>query len=252
MIWNNITRIKEDKMEVIKIDVKQKIASVEGTPIIVCGNSDYTMSFTFDDEWNDEKNKVARFRFKKFGLKKFIDMPIHDDTCRVPKLVGIGLVRVGVYAGNLKTTTGAKIECQKSILCDDAEEMAEPFENLYDELHSELDNKLGADDVIAEFNKNATFEDNDVYSANAVNKEFNRQGAYIDKKLAEIDAKEDVGNKVTEVDEDSTDDKYASAKAVYDFGTRILAIHQEQVDAQMNELEERLTAYIGGLDNGYY
>jgi hypothetical protein len=53
-------------------------------------------------------------------------------------LLGIGLVRVGVYAGDLRTTTGAKIKCTKSILCDDAEEMVEPFENLYEKIKEDI------------------------------------------------------------------------------------------------------------------
>lgn len=126
-------------MKDIKITVTKKVASVEGTPIIVCGNSDYTLSFTFDDEWSNEQNKVARFSFVKNGLKRFIDMPVHDNTCQVPVLIGIGLVRVGVYAGNLKTTTGAKIKCYKSILCDDADTIDEPFENLYEELMEKIE-----------------------------------------------------------------------------------------------------------------
>lgn len=125
-------------MEDIKIIVKDKVASVEGTPSIVCGNNDYTLSFTFDEEWEDEPNKVARFSFVKNGIKSFIDMPIEDNACKVPVLLGIGLVRVGVYAGELKTTTGAKISCTKSILCDDANEMDEPWENIFNELKEQI------------------------------------------------------------------------------------------------------------------
>jgi hypothetical protein len=125
-------------MKNIEITVMKKVAYADGMPTIVCGNNDYTLSFKFDDEWNDEQNKVARFSFTKNGLKGFIDMPIENNTCKVPVLLGIGLVRVGVYAGNLRTTTGAKIKCTKSILCDDAEEMAEPFENLYEEIKGSI------------------------------------------------------------------------------------------------------------------
>lgn len=164
-------------MKDIKITVTKKIASVEGTPIIVCGNSDYTLSFTFDDEWSNEQSKVARFNFVKNGLKSFIDVPIHDNTCQVPVLIGIGLVRVGVYAGDLKTTTGAKIKCHKSILCDDADTMDEPFENLYEELKEEIDEirntQVQSDvEIIAEFNDTQEYETNQVYNANSVNAVF--------------------------------------------------------------------------------
>lgn len=125
-------------MKNIEITVMKKVAYADGMPTIVCGNNDYTLSFVFDDEWSDELHKVARFSFVKNGLKGFIDVPIENDTCKVPVLLGIGLVRVGVYAGDLRTTTGAKIKCTKSILCDDAEEMVEPFENLYEEIKGNI------------------------------------------------------------------------------------------------------------------
>jgi hypothetical protein len=125
-------------MNAIKITVEKKIASVEGLPEIVCGNSGYTLSFAFDNEWSDEQNKVARFSFNKNNKKCFIDMPIENNTCQVPVLVGIALVRVGVYAGELKTTTGAKIKCIKSIICDDAEATEEGMQNLYEKLQGQI------------------------------------------------------------------------------------------------------------------
>jgi lysophospholipase L1-like esterase len=127
-------------MKNIEITVVKKVAYADGMPTIVCGNNDYTLSFVFDDEWSDELHKVARFSFVKNGLKGFIDVPIENDTCKVPVLLGIGLVRVGVYAGDLRTTTGAKIKCTKSILCDDAEVMDDPFENLYEKINKTIDN----------------------------------------------------------------------------------------------------------------
>ena len=165
-------------MKDIKIIVTKKVASVEGTPIIVCGNSDYTLSFTFDDEWSNEQNKVARFSFIKNGLKSFIDMPINDNTCQVPVLIGIGLVRVGVYAGDLKTTTGAKIKCHKSILCDDADTMDEPFKNLYNEIMKKFSKK---EDVANKLTEYTTVEtDEPYYSAKAVNEMIATMGGVLE------------------------------------------------------------------------
>ena len=158
-------------MEDIKIIVENKVASVEGTPFIVCGNNDYTLSFTFDKEWNDEQDKVARFGFIKNGLKSFIDVPIQDDKCNVPVMLGIGLVRVGVYAGELKTTTGAKIGCIKSILCDDADEMDEPYINIYNELLKKIEEMGGISlNIIQSLDLDLETEygENDVPSAQSV------------------------------------------------------------------------------------
>lgn len=219
-------------MEVININVKQKIASVEGSPIIVCGNSDYTMAFTFDEEWNDEENKVARFSYVKNGLKGFIDAPIHDGICQVPVLIGIGLVRVGAYAGNLRTTTGAKIKCQKSILCDDAEEMAEPFENLYEEMHKEIDNIVVDTDNIGD----------GAVTINKVEQNFFKNGVTFVSPSGDIDVNVttrhpypvinvclDLKNKTDEITEESTNE-IPTAKAVVDY----------------------VNTVIGGIENGSY
>lgn len=229
-------------MEDIKIIVKDKVASTEGTPSIICGNNDYTMSFTFDKEWNNEPNKVARFRFKKNGIETFIDVPIKDDKCQVPVLLGIGLVRVGVYAGELRTTTGAKIKCTKSILCDDVQEMDEPFENLYDELMEELKKKHDTDDVITEFDLNKEYGEHQVYSANAVNEEFKANTEIIIKSLAN---KETISNKVTEIEHDSPDGTYPTVNAVYNFGVRVIDQHREEVNGQIEALRNEI---VGGLD----
>lgn len=103
-------------MKEIGIVVTEKIATVNGTPLIVCDNSDYTIKFTFDTEWAKADNKIARFSFLKNGLNRYIDIPIENDTCNVPILSDIEAVAVGAYAGNLQTTTGAVIKCKKSIL----------------------------------------------------------------------------------------------------------------------------------------
>ena len=103
-------------MKEIGIVVTEKIATVNGTPLIVCDNSDYTIKFTFDTEWATADNKIARFSFLKNGLNRYIDVPIENDTCNVPILSDIEAVAVGAYAGNLQTTTGAVIKCKKSIL----------------------------------------------------------------------------------------------------------------------------------------
>lgn len=125
-------------MEQIKVVIADKVASVVGTPTIICGNSDYEISFTFDEEWNTEENKVARFTFRINDKKKFIDVPIEEQKCRVPKLIDIALVKVGVYAGDLRTTTGARIRCKKSILCGNAEETEEGMKNLYEKLQGQI------------------------------------------------------------------------------------------------------------------
>lgn len=116
-------------MPEIKITVAQKIAT-NTTPgeVIVCGNSDYTVTFDLDAEWATEPNRTARFVYYKNGLQLFQEKTFTGNTAPVPVLSGIDYVMVGVYAGDLRTTTPAKVLCDRSILCGDAVEQITPDE----------------------------------------------------------------------------------------------------------------------------
>jgi hypothetical protein len=117
----------------IDIIVANKIATAVGSPIIVCGNSDYTVTFSFDNEWEEYAAKTARFSYIRDGQLKYVDVPFVGNTCEAPVLSGIKRVGIGVYAGELHTTTGAVIECRKSILCDGGEQDP-PEESVYNEI----------------------------------------------------------------------------------------------------------------------
>lgn len=99
-------------MPEIKIKIKNKIAE---SPVdaIVCGNSDYKIKFIFDDEWSAYDLKTARF---VLGGKNQ-DIIFNGNTCDVPIISDTNYCAVGVFAGELHTTTPALITCTKSILC---------------------------------------------------------------------------------------------------------------------------------------
>lgn len=111
-------------MIVLHVAITNKIATYQKRDgDIVCGNkydeekqSGYQIKFTFDDEWNAYENKTARFIFGG----QFHDVEFTGDTCPVPVLKGVTLCKVGVYAGDLCTTTSATIGCKTSILCKSA------------------------------------------------------------------------------------------------------------------------------------
>ena len=52
---------------IFDIEVKNKIASYTGTDMIVCGNSDYKIKFSFDEEWGECQAKRARFSYVRKG-----------------------------------------------------------------------------------------------------------------------------------------------------------------------------------------
>ena len=101
-------------MKTLHIDIVDKIAIYQQRDgDIVCGNNDYQIEFTFDREWEDYPDRTARFVWNN----QHYDIPFSGNICRVPRLYNTLSVLVGVYAGDLETTTGAEIKCKASILC---------------------------------------------------------------------------------------------------------------------------------------
>ena len=101
-------------MNILHINVNNKVATyLKRDGDIVCGNSDYQIQFTFDSAWDAVTEKTARFVWNG----KFYDVPFSGTLCDVPIITDTPSVAVGVYAGELRTTTPAQINCQKSILC---------------------------------------------------------------------------------------------------------------------------------------
>ena len=102
---------------ILHVSVNNKIATYrQRDGVIVCGNSDYQIQFTFDSEWGGFEKKTARFVWN--GRRH--DEEFTGDTCNVPIIQNATEVKVGVYAGNLSTTTPAVIGCYRSILCEGA------------------------------------------------------------------------------------------------------------------------------------
>jgi hypothetical protein len=116
----------------------------------------------------------------------------------------------------------------------------------YPSVRALKDYTVSKEDVLQVLNKKTDNEPQKVYSANAMNQYI------IAPVLQMLDEKEDIGNKITEIKDNHNDTQYPTAKAVYEFGTFIFQAIEAQVDTQINELEERLTAYIGGIENGSY
>ena len=120
-------------MPEITVTVADKIARTQAAPVIVCGNSDYTVRFVFDDEWAPYTAKTARFSFVLDGTRRYYDVLFSGDSVAVPVLSGIYEVEIGVYAGDIHTTTPARVPCARAIT-DGAGSHAEPPADLYDQL----------------------------------------------------------------------------------------------------------------------
>lgn len=106
---------------IIDVTIKDKVASCSGARY-VCGNSDYVIHFNFDDEWTEFETKTARFKCKK----GYFDVVFSGDVCAVPVITDTDFFSVGVYAGNIHTTTPASVRVYKSILCGDMDPYVGP------------------------------------------------------------------------------------------------------------------------------
>ena len=96
----------------INITVREKIAHTISDTCIVCGNSDYVAIFDFDAEWDAYEVKTARFIWGG----TYTDVAFTGNECPVPVILDAVSVLVGVYAGDLHTTTAAAVEVRRSIL----------------------------------------------------------------------------------------------------------------------------------------
>lgn len=109
-------------MKTINVLVRDKIASAVGDIVYICGNSDYAVSFDFDAEWDAHDVKTARFVHDG----SYIDVVFTGNQCAMPVIHKAYGIYVGVYAGDLRTTTPAHIPSAASILSADGTPEAPP------------------------------------------------------------------------------------------------------------------------------
>lgn len=125
-------------MPTINVTVRNKIAKSQPPAFIVCGNSDYTAVFDLDDEWAEFPNRVAVFVYYA-GRERRNERVIFDgDECPIPTLRGVRAVEVGLEAGNIRTTTPARIRCFGCIT-DAAGTPQEPEDDVYRQILSRVD-----------------------------------------------------------------------------------------------------------------
>lgn len=112
----------------INVSVKNKIAIADGT-IYICDNSDFTVNFELDSEWDAYETKTARFAYNG----SYTDVVFTGNQCAVPIINNTYFFNVGVYAGDLRTTTAARVPCKKSILSGSGAP-ADPPEDVYNQI----------------------------------------------------------------------------------------------------------------------
>ena len=125
----------------IGINIVERKPIVNGSPRIICGNSGDTITFTFDSEWSKYTAKVARFVYVKNGVVEPQEVLFNGNVVEIPVLSNITEVYIGVYAGELRTTTPVTIPCDFSILCKGGEPV-DPTPDIYAQILDALNAKL--------------------------------------------------------------------------------------------------------------
>lgn len=127
-------------MPEINIMIKNKIATKSNNVTYICDNSDYIINFDFDDEWDAYDTKTARFAYGG----QYTDIIFVGNRCNVPVITNTYAFHIGVFAGDLHTTTPVRVPCRKSILSS-ASIHVDPTPDVYDQL-MELIKGLGSVD----------------------------------------------------------------------------------------------------------
>ena len=113
----------------ISIQIIDKIATCLTELPIVCGNSDYIAEFNFDEEWDSHLVKTARFKVNG----EYTDVVFEGNECPIPIIPDAKIVWIGVFAGNLSTSTPAIVYCKRSILGGE-DVPAPPREDVYSQI----------------------------------------------------------------------------------------------------------------------
>ena len=119
----------------IHVTVRNKVAVEDSGTQYICDNSDFVVVFDFDDEWEAFAFKTARFAYEE----KYQDVIFQGNECPVPIITNTNRIRIGVYGGNLCTTTSASVFARKSILCGTGK-VEVPAEDVYAQIMEKLNN----------------------------------------------------------------------------------------------------------------
>lgn len=129
-------------MNTINITVSNLIATAAEGSVIVSDNTGYCLQFAFDEGWEDYPLKTAVFVWYRGSLPYCQTAAFTGDTVTVPRLGAIRNLYVGVTAGDLQTTTPARIPCSHSILSSGGAEPEAPTESEYAQLMALINDTL--------------------------------------------------------------------------------------------------------------
>ena len=119
-------------MPEIKIKVRDKCAEGEG--VVICNNSDYTVVWDLDGEWEPYSARTMRVNLADGTYQ---DVVFTGDNAALPVLTASGWVSVGLYAGDLHTSRAARLLALSSVLTPGGSPAA-PAEDVYAQIMAKL------------------------------------------------------------------------------------------------------------------
>lgn len=124
----------------INITVAHKVA-VSDTQSIVCDNSDYMVHWTLDEEWSTYDTKTMRTIYMDGTYQ---DTVFSGDTIALPVCTVPGVVQIGLFAGDIRTSRVAILRALPSVRSA-AGAPADPTPDVYDQLMELIKGLGGAD-----------------------------------------------------------------------------------------------------------
>lgn len=130
-------------MNTIYVSVNNLVAVAEEPAMIVSENTGYQIEFDFDADWDIYPIKTAVFVWYRNSLPQSRVVKFEGDTVAVPQMQAVKHLFVGVTAGDLQTTTPAKIKCHPSILSSGGSGEDAPTESEYAQLMAMINTTVG-------------------------------------------------------------------------------------------------------------
>ena len=98
-------------MKEIHISVRNRVACQMDKTVYLCGDGDFRAVFDLDGEWSELPVRTARFQTEN----GYTDVIFRGDSCPVPAIHYARKLEIGIYSGNLKTTTPARVSIRDGI-----------------------------------------------------------------------------------------------------------------------------------------
>ena len=117
-------------MPEIVVTVKNKMAVGDGS-VIVCNNSDYVVRFALDSEWDALALRTMRIVYDSYT---HTDIAFSGDTVALPTIIDRTSIGIGLYSGDIHTSTCAMFDCERSVMGQNSHAVAPPSSDVYNEI----------------------------------------------------------------------------------------------------------------------